>query len=88
MRKSDGDKNSHFRSADRVVRMNDQWWFATREGDMGPYKSREDAEAAINSYIASQQFADEAQVEEEARAQRKSEFKGDPTIWDRQIDSI
>ena len=72
------------------MRMNDQWWFAAREGDMGPYKTREEAEAAIMSYIAGQQFCEGADKvpEPQKRPAKDSEFSGDPTIWDRQIDSI
>ena len=88
MRKSDSDKDnvSHFRTTDRVMRMNDQWWFATREGDMGPFATREEAEMAIKTFIASQQFVEGRDAPPEPV--RKSAFKGDTTIWDRQIDSI
>ena len=90
MRKSDGQKGSasHFRAADRVMRMNDQWWFTTREGDMGPYNTRDEAEAAVTTYIASQQFVEKQIEGPKQKVQPKSEFKGDTKIWDRQIDSV
>ena len=68
------------------MRMNDQWWFAAREGDMGPYATRAEAEAAIRTFIASQQFIEG--VDKVPEPVRKPSFKGDTTIWDRQIDSI
>ena len=37
----------HFRSQDRCFFVNGSWYFATREGlDVGPYSSKEIAEAA------------------------------------------
>ena len=59
------------------MRMNDQWWFTTREGDMGPYQSREDAEAAVTTYIASQQFVEEqiSEAKQKLRAKNKNDKK-------------
>ncbi len=69
------------------MRINGQWWFAAREGDMGPYASREEALKQMETFIASQQFIEETDTESKPAPKKKSTFQGDTTIWDRQIDS-
>ena len=50
MRKTDKESNaSYFRSPDRFIRVNEEWWFTTREGDQGPFASKEAAEEAAIS---------------------------------------
>ena len=39
-----------FRSGDRLINLNGAWYFATREGDHGPFESREAAQAALESF--------------------------------------
>ncbi len=80
-----GDKVRYFRTGDRFARVGNQYWFSTREGEEGPFASREAAEKALGAYVASQQFQSSRKavpvIEERV-------VKGDPTIWDRQIDII
>ena len=40
------------------MNINGAWWFAAREGDMGPYDTRQDAEKAATQFIESQILAD------------------------------
>ena len=52
----ENDENSkirHFRTGHRYFCQNGRWWFSTREGEEGPYNSREQAEAALKRYIES-----------------------------------
>ena len=51
MRKTDADEKTHFRSADRIFLVNDSWWFGTREGNNGPFKSRTEAQDALTQFI-------------------------------------
>ena len=51
MRQDDRDTKSFFRSSDRVFHMNGSWYFATREGDEGPYPSEVQAQAEIRRFI-------------------------------------
>ena len=42
---------SYFRSAERVFALNGQWFFGTREGEIGPFVSREEARSEIARLI-------------------------------------
>ncbi len=85
-RESDeGSENlKYFRAQDRVARVDDQYWFSTREGEEGPFATRTEAETALRGYIASKQFQNSTAAEPPVIERRR----GDPTIWDRQIDII
>ena len=51
MRHDDPQKKRYYRSSERVFRMNEVWFFATREGDQGPYVSQNEAEREVSRYI-------------------------------------
>jgi hypothetical protein len=42
-------------SAKRILQMKDGWYFASREGEMGPYESKEQAGQNLGRYILSMQ---------------------------------
>jgi len=51
MRQGDSDKNrNYFRSETRAFNLNGSWYFATREGDQGPFPNRDLAEAEALRY--------------------------------------
>ncbi|HEX7034372.1 MAG TPA: DUF6316 family protein [Pseudomonadales bacterium] len=54
MRKDDPShlKKRFFRSNDRFFQINGQWYFSAREGDIGPFRSREQAKREAQAYIA------------------------------------
>ncbi len=41
----------YFRSEDRIICQGSQWYFQSREGDQGPFVSREEAELELQYYI-------------------------------------
>jgi hypothetical protein len=45
------DKVRFFRTSDRLFRMNGEWFFASREGDLGPYQTRDCAEREAELYV-------------------------------------
>ena len=45
----DSDKR-YFRSSDRLISQNGSWYFLTREGEQGPYSSREAAQDALEFF--------------------------------------
>ncbi|MGD8416080.1 MAG: DUF6316 family protein [Pseudomonadales bacterium] len=52
-RQSDPDLVPTFdRTDQRVFQRGDQWFFSSREGDMGPYDSRGEAAAEAEAYVA------------------------------------
>ncbi len=51
MRKDDVSKKTFFRTEERVFQMNGAWWFAERDGDNGPYRSRAVAQQALSQFI-------------------------------------
>jgi hypothetical protein len=53
MRRTDRENTSrnYFRTGDRVFSLNGQWFFATREGEVGPFRSREAAVKEASRYV-------------------------------------
>lgn len=49
-RREDNEDKTYFRS-DRLFSMNGQWYFSAREGDCGPFRSRDVAHAALARFI-------------------------------------
>jgi hypothetical protein len=56
-------------SAKRILEMKDGWYFASREGEMGPYDSREEAGQNLGRYILSMQEIGRTSREPEPQAQ-------------------
>lgn len=54
MREDDDTNNgrTYFRASDRVFRVDDGWFYATREGDMGPHPSRDAAALDLKRYLS------------------------------------
>ncbi len=54
MRKSDPSDltRSYFRTNDRFFQVNGRWYFAAREGDIGPFRTRDQARREAEAYIA------------------------------------
>jgi hypothetical protein len=51
-RKTDGSDNvAHFRAGSRIFRLNDVWYFASREGEQGPFTSEQEANKELDSYL-------------------------------------
>src|SRR5690606_8295876 len=50
-------------SARRILEQQDGWYFAAREGRMGPFDSRKTASRALARYILSMQTADDTRRE-------------------------
>ena len=65
MRRDDTEKKNYFRSSERVFRMNGAWYFATREGEQGPFASE------VEALMESKRFVTEKT--ELAQFQRKRE---------------
>lgn len=42
---------SFFRTGNRIISLNGQWFFATREGEVGPFRSREVAMREATRYV-------------------------------------
>ena len=50
-RKTDASPRRYFRSSDRIFRVNQPWYFSSREGERGPFKSQEHAQTELTRYI-------------------------------------
>ena len=88
MRKTDDNQTSvrYFRAGDRLFRVEDQWFYATREGNEGPFASKELAERHLRSFIGLQDMKVDNQVKlDKIRDQR---VDADPKVWNNQIDVI
>ena len=61
MRKSDKNQKAirHYRSSERFFRQDDQWFFQTREGARGPFKTREAAEQELGRFVDTMEFLEE-----------------------------
>ena len=42
----------YFRSSDRLVCLNGAWYFTTREGEQGPFESRERAQEELDFFTS------------------------------------
>ena len=73
MRQDDHEKKCYFRSSDRVFKMNGSWFFATREGDRGPFRSQDRAVAEMKRFIIEQVELAAFQKEREKERQQKVE---------------
>jgi hypothetical protein len=53
MRKNDPNDTtrSYFRTQDRVFTLNGQWFFTTREGEVGPFRTREKAIEEVGRFV-------------------------------------
>lgn len=62
MRKSDPSDStrSFFRTNDRFFQVNGRWYFSAREGEIGPFRSREQARREAEAYIAARTASNEA----------------------------
>ena len=61
MRRSDTTKKKYFRSHERLFRYQGQWYFQTREGDRGPFNTREEAKLELERFADTMEYVDEKQ---------------------------
>jgi hypothetical protein len=74
MRKDDTTEKKVFRTVDRFFQANGHWYFSAREGDIGPFRSRERAREEAQAYIRART---EAPAAEPARG--RTDGRGIPT---------
>ena len=84
MRKSDENSRKYFRAGTRIFRVEQQWFFTTREGEEGPFSSELDAKARLKEFLNLQKAKDEHK--ETLDRLREQKIGGDPKIWNNQID--
>lgn len=89
MRDTDTDsKVRPFRTRNRYFCQDGQWWFSTREGEEGPFVSREAAEHGMQRYVDSAAEMKKLQQDKVVRQAKALENRPDPTIWNQHIDSL
>ena len=72
MRRGDLDsERRYFRSETRVLNLNGSWYFATREGDQGPFFSRDLAETEALRYAHERSSLEHFQQSRETRPAAK-----------------
>ena len=59
VRKSDEKNKVHYRAKDRFFCLDGHWYFLTREGNRGPFDSREEAETELKLYADTMEFIDD-----------------------------
>ena len=69
MRRTDPESSnrSYFRTQDRVFAQNGQWYFASREGEIGPFVTREAAIREVARYAQERRDLDRFQKAREVR---------------------
>ena len=67
MRRTDPESTtrSFFRSKERIFVLNGQWFYTTREGESGPFPSRETAIKEANRFVVERQDLDRFQKRRE-----------------------
>jgi len=68
MRRTDSINGSKhfFRSEERLFQVNGRWFFAAREGDVGPFPTREEAEQEMRRYVVQRRELDHFQDQRDA----------------------
>ena len=85
MRESDDQETKHFRTGSRFFCADGKWFYSTREGDEGPYDTREKAEAALREFIEAQALLHGGTVELDAKPQSKAKRHEADSVWDEQV---
>ena len=85
-RETDEDKGkTHFRAISRVFALNGEWFFSAREGEIGPFKSMEEAE------LEGRRFVNQAVAEEHLKNGTIEDAPGVESLrrdmWDGQPDT-
>ena len=65
-------QRTFFRSSDRVIRLNGNWYFASREGDQGPYNDEMTARRELKRHLAAHQDLKHFQAEREEWSARRA----------------
>ena len=75
-------KRRYFRASDRFFKQNDDWYFATREGEQGPFPNERVARAEYGTFALLNQFS--ARIEENVmlkpRPSRNDVWDGQPDV--------
>jgi len=88
MRKDDPREKTHFRSGSRVFCINGEWYFASREGDKGPYLSGPAAEKEMHRYASEMGHLKELKQSLTPDESIEEFTLLDPTIWDDRPDAV
>ena len=75
MRRTDSeDSKRYFRAQERVFCMNGQWYFNAREGDIGPFRTRDAAIKEIARYVRERQDLDSFQKARSCRLRQNGDL--------------
>ena len=81
-RKNDTNNVAHFRAGSRIFRLNNEWYFSSREGEHGPYSSEREAAMELETYVRlagrTKNQGDKFELVEKSEPKR-----ADPKVWDR-----
>ncbi|MEM1434671.1 MAG: DUF6316 family protein [Pseudomonadota bacterium] len=80
MRKTDNpdQKRRYFRSSARTFQMNGSWYFAAREGEVGPFPTQKAAQLELVRYVADREQLESFQRAREQRVDKLAPRK--PTL--------
>jgi len=78
MRRREDQKDKTYFRSERIFCMNGQWYFCTREGDYGPYGSKDIAERALKRFVN-----DKVELDGFQRSRVREPKPGKPTLAER-----
>ena len=58
-RRTDSIRKTYCRTPERIVCCERNWYFQTRQGNHGPYDTREEAELCLERYVETMGFVEE-----------------------------
>ena len=58
-RSTDSIDETYCRTPDRIICREEKWYFRTRQGNRGPYDSREEAELCLERYVETMGFVED-----------------------------
>ncbi|MDH3642970.1 MAG: DUF6316 family protein [Gammaproteobacteria bacterium] len=81
-RKTDKDDVAHFRAGSRIFRLNNEWYFSSREGEHGPFESEEDAARELQAFVKLAGVADGSEPAYEM-IEAPELRRADTKVWDK-----
>jgi hypothetical protein len=85
MKKRDTDDDprnvTHFRAGSRIFHSNNEWYFSSREGEHGPWRSEQEAARELETYIELTGLNQESKAFKATK--QPVQPNADPKVWDR-----
>jgi len=88
-RQDDAQRKTFFRTEGRIIHQDGQWYFLAREGERGPYASKEAAEIAMRRFVTEANWLKEQEQEKlTTHIEDHRASQADPDVWANRPDTL